>query len=78
MKVKAGQVYKQKDKPEWRKWEADLFVVTFAGFQAHTIDEDGLTEIVGLDWVKRGCDLIAEYPTWQEAVNSKEFNNASE
>jgi hypothetical protein len=20
-----------------------------------------------------GCELIAEYPTWQEAVNSKEF-----
>lgn len=22
-----------------------------------------------------GDELIAEYPTWQEAVNSKEFNN---
>lgn len=22
--------------------------------------------------------LIAEYPTWQEAVNSKEFNNVAE
>jgi hypothetical protein len=22
--------------------------------------------------------LIAEYPTWQEAVNSKEFNDAAE
>lgn len=21
------------------------------------------------------CELIAEYPTWQEAVNSREFNN---
>lgn len=25
------------------------------------------------DW-----ELIAEYPTWQEAVNSKEFNNGKQ
>ena len=29
---------------------------------------------VGTKWIKEDCKLIAEYPTWQEAVNSKEFN----
>lgn len=73
MKVKAGQVYKQKDKPEWRKWEADLFVVTFVGFYITVIDTDGISNNVGIDWIKGDCELIGEYPTWQDAVNSPEF-----
>lgn len=27
-------------------------------------------------YAEQNDKLIAEYPTWQEAVNSKEFNNA--
>lgn len=73
-KIKVGQVYKQKNKPFWRTWKKDIFVVTFVSFLAHTVDTDGVTSIVGLDWIKGDCELIAEYPTWQEAANSKEFN----
>ena len=61
--IKVGQIYKEGN---------DIFVVTFAntseGF--HAIQKDGR--------VFSGCGLrekylIAEYPTWQEAVNSEYF-----
>ena len=29
---------------------------------------------VGTKWIKEDCKLITEYSAWQEAVNSKEFN----
>ena len=52
----------------------DIFVVTFANTSGgfHAIQKDGR--------VFSGCglrekDLIAEYPTWQEAVNSEYFKN---
>lgn len=73
--IRAGQIYKQKNKPAWREWESDIFVVTFVGFQAYTISCDGITSLAGLDWIKGDCELIAEYDTWQTAVNSKEFKN---
>lgn len=71
--IKVGQMYKQKEKPYHRKDEADIFSVTFAGFYISVIDIDGVSSIVGRDWIEGDCELIAEYPTWQEAVNSKEF-----
>ena len=39
----------------------------------YLLNVDGLQERL---WkcVVEGMDLIAEYSTWQEAVNSKEFN----
>ena len=40
------------------------------------IFEDGDVITGSPDWiVEEKTELIAEYPTWQEAVNSKEFNN---
>lgn len=61
--IKVGQIYKEKD---------DIFVVTFANTSGgfHAVQNNGR--------VFSGCglnekDVIAEYPTWQEAVNSKEF-----
>lgn len=38
------------------------------------IFDNGYTERLWQKTVKE-LKLIAEYPTWQEAVNSKEFNN---
>lgn len=71
--IKIGQIYRQKSKPYWRVNEAGLFVVTSMGFGITTIDTDGLAHAVGLSWITGDCELIAEYPTWQEAVNSPEF-----
>ena len=48
------------------------------------VDEDrDMRDFIRNDgFVLSGClnedyELIAEYPTWQEAVNSKEFNDES-
>lgn len=72
--IRVGQIYKQKNKPYWRKFEDDVFVITFIGYTIHTIDRCGISyDLNGEDWIKGDCDLIAEYPTWQEAVNSPEF-----
>lgn len=39
------------------------------------INREGGVGFFGLNGIKwRMCQLLAEYPTWQEAVNSKEFN----
>ena len=67
--AKAGQIYKS---------GSDLYVVTFNdGDDICVIHNDGFTEDACLeDFVLD--DLITEYPTWQEAVNSKEFNNVEE
>lgn len=66
--VEVGQVY-------YYKKADSSFVITFT-------DEDGCAWItdegkVGVDtkyWVEKYCELKAQYPTWLEAVNSKEFN----
>lgn len=61
--IHSGCVVKEKD---------CVFVVTYSNQSGnfHAIQKDGR--------VFSGCglstkDVIAEYPTWQEAVNSKEF-----
>ena len=76
--IKVGQIYKQKEKPDWRKDEAAIFSITFVGFYISIIDTDGVSSIVSRDWVEGDCELVAEYPTWQEAVNSKEFKDVAE
>ena len=51
----------------------DLYVVTFNdGSDICVIHNDGFTENKCLEDFSLG-ELIAEYPTWKEAVNSKEF-----
>lgn len=69
--IKAGQIYKQKN--------GEIFVVTSVKdrFISHLYND-------GYAWTN-DCysgfaasvfwKLLDEYPTWQEAVNSKEFKN---
>lgn len=62
--IKEGQIYKEKD---------EIFAITYATSTGnyHAVKTDGkVFSGFGLSQ----SDLIAEYPTWQEAVNSKEFN----
>lgn len=62
--AKAGLIYKD---------GSDMYVVTFNdGFDICVIHNDGFTENKCLEDFYLG-ELIAEYPTWQEAVNSPEF-----
>lgn len=71
--IKVGQIYKQKD--------YDTFVVTYINKSklVSMIYTDGSQRLDFTNSLRRFiqdyCELIAEYPTWQEAVNSKEFNN---
>ena len=63
--IKVGQIYKE---------GKDIFIITLANSSGgyHAIKQGGkVFSGVGLN----EKDIIAEYPTWQEAVNSKEFNN---
>lgn len=74
--IKEGQIYKQKEGniPFWRRHDDPIFVITSVGFTTHIINREGITfSPVGVSWINGDCELIAEYPTWQEAVNSKEF-----
>jgi hypothetical protein len=62
--AKAGQIYKSR---------SDIYVVTFNdGFDICVIYKDGYASDELLEDFNLG-DLVAEYPTWEEAVNSKEF-----
>lgn len=77
--IKVGQIYKQKNKPKWRKYEDDIFVISYISYSVHTIYQSGVVDYTSMrNWIEGDCELIAEYPTWQEAVNSKEFNNVAE
>lgn len=71
--IKVGQIYKR---------NSCIYAVCFVGLgyknseQVQLINPNGFTYGYSLTKFERyGGDLIAEYPTWQEAVNSKEFNN---
>lgn len=62
--IKVGQIYEEKDE--------GVFVITKCNNSGgyYAVKNDGKTfSGVGLD--KK--DIIVEYPTWQEAVNSPEF-----
>ena len=73
--IKVGQIYKEKELPYWRKHESNIFVISSIDFTACIIYKDGTVfRGAGTKWIKEDCELIAEYPTWQEAINSKEFN----
>ena len=74
--IKVGQIYKEKELPYWRKHESNIFVISSIDFTACIIYKDGTVDRgVGTKWIKEDCKLIVEYPTWQEAVNSKEFRD---
>ncbi len=72
MAIKVGQIYKvNEDKYVITKtWHSDLFDEEWADY----IFNDGTTDRTCGNIFKY-LELIAEYPTWQEAVNSKEFRD---
>lgn len=73
-KIKVGQV--------WQQENDEIFVVTFIekyDNDAFLLYTDGYTSST---YISKDYNppfifnkLLAEYPTWQEAINSKEFNN---
>ena len=69
--IKVGQIYedtvlKSKIVITWIAMDrTKYFMVRKDGFFFHSNNFDKDEDMV----------LLAEYPTWQEAVNSKEFNN---
>ena len=69
--IKVGQIYREKNLSE--KQEDSTFVITRVGNTISIIYRDGGTINVEWEWLDEECILIAEYPRWQEAVNSKEF-----
>lgn len=63
--IKVGQIYKQVS--------GEKFVISYiADRDCFLIYNDGYTACYENKFIYD--TLIAEYPTWQEAVNSKEFN----
>jgi hypothetical protein len=76
-KIKVGQIYKGSE---------GIYVVTYIWSSVTdneeyfcSIDTNGIADGFTLVRLAEGNHkLIAEYPTWQEAVNSKEFNNVAE
>lgn len=76
--IKQGQIYKEKNPPQWRKHEGSIFAiikdVNPTGRMCGIIYKNGTAEDVGERWINADCELVAEYPTWQEAVSSNEFN----
>lgn len=70
--IKVGQVYKYTAEPSKR-------VVVTAAFDENTrfdyILNDGVVFSYGKgEYLLDRTELIAEYSTWIEAINSKEFN----
>lgn len=68
--IKVGQIYKSKAHGAisciTAKGKNEFFIISPDG------SSNRLDIIIG-SAVEKIADLIAEYPTWQEAVNSKEF-----
>lgn len=73
-KIKVGQIYKQKNN--------EIFIVTLIqDGDVFLIYDDGYNASYPIEAVNSPIvfnKLIAEYPTWQEAVNSKEFRGGEE
>lgn len=68
-KIKVGQIYFH------NRIEKKL-IITCVDNELNLCDwvtEEGKTCIDKCDWIKLTCDLLEEYPTWQQAVNSPEF-----
>lgn len=72
MTINVGQIYKG--------YNGFIFAITMVkkdvnhNVEIHLITPSGLTMQAKNDFGGVQLDLIAEYSTWQEAVNSKEFN----
>jgi hypothetical protein len=65
--IKAGQIW---------KFDGTKIVVTkhyTLTDRFDCIDKTGETDNWGKAFIEEYGEFVAEYPTWQEAVNSKEF-----
>ena len=73
--IKVGQIY-------YSRVLYGKIVVTFKradGTEFHAVRDDGYFFIGRCDEIDRNYDeLIAEYPTWQEAVNSEYFKKKTD
>lgn len=82
--IRVGQIYKQKEEciPNYRKKIQDpkVFVITNIDMNIICgINTKGVYQrVLGVDWLEKDCELLAEYNTWTEAVNSKEFIEQNE
>ena len=66
--IKVGQVYKT---PSYSR-----YIITYVGrYNIYLLYDDGYSMEYAISSMRNNHDdkLIAEYPTWQEAVNSPEF-----
>lgn len=69
-KIKVGQVYKTES--------GSRYIITYMGtYNIYLLYDDGYCVEYSLSDMYNNYNykLIAEYPTWQEAVNSKEFRD---
>lgn len=66
--IKVGQIYKDED-------NFRLVITLYSPLDVYGIYNNGSCYYsIKKDFKNYNFELIAEYPTWQEAVNSKEFN----
>ena len=74
--MRVGEIYINKQKPEWRKHESKTFVITniqtTEGF-ADIIWSNGSVDHVGREWIEGDCKLIGSYSHWKKAINSPCF-----
>ena len=66
LEIKVGQIYKTK--------KSLIIITRVKDCNTSFINHKGYAETTPALLVKSNLKLLAEYPTWQEAVNSKEFN----
>lgn len=67
MTVKVGQVYYNE------KIEKTLVITCTDESACCWVTCEGKVCADRKAWIEKSCSLLAEYPTWKEAVNSKEF-----
>lgn len=72
-KIKVGQIYKTSS--------GSRYIITYMGiYNIYLLYDDGYSMEYSISSMNKNYDdkLIAEYPTWQEAVNSQEFRGAKQ
>ena len=71
--IKVGQIYKTSQENVWCVIRQDDSKSPYS--YVYLILPNGYVDRLWKKTLKEELKLIAEYPTWQEAVNSKEFKN---
>ena len=67
MSVKVGQIYFNK------RLEVKLVITFVSEDLCDWVTEKGKTCTDKCDWISLTSELVTEYKTWQEAINSPEF-----